>query len=168
SPKGDDASAAASHSNRRHAHSPSSSAPERARHDPAPPLTARVSKPLSRSNQTGRPFVRDESFSVPDDPVTVWPAASELNDASLDQVHVSDVMFGHVPLNDEYEDISSHAAAPVRREAPLSPMTGNPQPLNVGDVLRGRYELLAMLGRGRTGIVYQALDRHRAHLTPEA
>jgi serine/threonine protein kinase len=32
------------------------------------------------------------------------------------------------------------------------------------DVLRDRYELISVLGRGSTGTVYKAVDRHRAHL----
>jgi serine/threonine protein kinase len=36
------------------------------------------------------------------------------------------------------------------------------------DVLRDRYELLSILGRGSTGTVYRALDRHRAHLADAA
>ena len=36
------------------------------------------------------------------------------------------------------------------------------------DVLRDRYELLSILGRGSSGTVYQALDRHRAHLADTA
>jgi serine/threonine protein kinase len=36
------------------------------------------------------------------------------------------------------------------------------------DVLRDRYELLSILGRGSSGTVYRALDRHRAHLADTA
>jgi serine/threonine protein kinase len=36
------------------------------------------------------------------------------------------------------------------------------------DVLRDRYELLSILGRGNSGTVYRALDRHRAHLADTA
>jgi hypothetical protein len=39
-----------------------------------------------------------------------------------------------------------------------------PPPAAPGTVLRERYELLEIIGRGKVGIVYKAFDRHRSHL----
>ncbi|GFE79043.1 hypothetical protein GCM10011487_10430 [Steroidobacter agaridevorans] len=43
-----------------------------------------------------------------------------------------------------------------------------PPPGLTSDVLRDRYELTSILGRGSTGTVYKAIDRHRAHLDPSS
>jgi serine/threonine protein kinase len=53
------------------------------------------------------------------------------------------------------------------RERPMrsSPV---PPPGLTSDVLRDRYELTSILGRGSTGTVYKAIDRHRAHLDPSS
>jgi Protein kinase domain/Calx-beta domain len=60
---------------------------------------------------------------------------------------------------------------PVTRPAVMrTPAASRPSPMpqrSMRDVLRDRYELLSVVGRGSTGTVYRALDRRRAHL-PEA
>lgn len=61
---------------------------------------------------------------------------------------------------------SVHAHGPaLERERPARP-SPVPPPGLTSDVLRDRYELISILGRGSTGTVYKALDRHRAHLDP--
>jgi serine/threonine protein kinase len=52
-------------------------------------------------------------------------------------------------------------------DRPLRP-SPVPPPGLTSDVLRDRYELISILGRGSTGTVYKAVDRHRAHLDPSA
>ena len=63
-----------------------------------------------------------------------------------------------------------HSAPPARerereRERPMR-SSSVPPPGLTSDVLRDRYELTSILGRGSTGTVYKAVDRHRAHLDP--
>lgn len=59
---------------------------------------------------------------------------------------------------------SVHAHGPVG-ERPERQSSVPPVGLS-SDVLRDRYELISILGRGSTGTVYKAVDRHRAHLEP--
>jgi hypothetical protein len=59
----------------------------------------------------------------------------------------------------------THAREPAR-EAP--PRETPRETKRQKDVLRDRYELLSILGRGNSGTVYRALDRHRAHLADTA
>lgn len=67
--------------------------------------------------------------------------ARERKDEPLSSVHV------HGPSGDR-----------ASRPSPVPP------PGLTSDVLRDRYELTSILGRGSTGTVYKAVDRHRAHL----
>ncbi|MGH8176964.1 MAG: protein kinase domain-containing protein [Steroidobacter sp.] len=56
-----------------------------------------------------------------------------------------------------------HNTPPVRR-----PSAAPAARIATHEVLRDRYELLAVLGRGAAGIVYRAVDRHRGRLTEAA
>jgi hypothetical protein len=49
----------------------------------------------------------------------------------------------------------------LRRDDASVPL---PERVGVGTILRDRYELMEVIGAGRTGAVYQAFDRHRSHL----
>jgi hypothetical protein len=76
---------------------------------------------------------------------------SKLADARLDRTEESPA-----------PEIRAHAA-PARERAARPSIA----PVGVSsDVLRDRYELISVLGRGSTGTVYKAVDRHRAHLDP--
>jgi serine/threonine protein kinase len=61
-------------------------------------------------------------------------------------------------------------AAPSRPEPVERPpraeraVNKDPKPRGTREVLRDRYELQGVLGQGSAGIVYRALDRHKAHL----
>nr|WP_298718951.1 protein kinase [uncultured Steroidobacter sp.] len=55
----------------------------------------------------------------------------------------------------------------IERERPMRP-SPVPPPGLTSDVLRDRYELTSILGRGSTGTVYKAVDRHRTHLDPSS
>ena len=68
-------------------------------------------------------------------------------------------------------DRAEEARAPEIRPQPAParerPVRASIAPVGVSsDVLRDRYELISVLGRGSTGTVYKAVDRHRAHLDP--
>ncbi|MET0498248.1 MAG: protein kinase [Steroidobacteraceae bacterium] len=62
------------------------------------------------------------------------------------------------------------AEKPAPEPAPPSDSSANvaanvaPEPAAPGMVLRDRYELLEVIGKGKVGTVYKAFDRHRSHL----
>lgn len=62
--------------------------------------------------------------------------------------------------------VHAHGPGPAS-ERPSRPAPRAAAP-PTSDVLRERYELISILGRGSTGTVYKAVDRHRAHLDATA
>jgi serine/threonine protein kinase len=63
---------------------------------------------------------------------------------------------------------ASQQAAPTPAPSVPAARSTGPGARNDSDILRDRYELISVLGRGSTGTVYKAVDRHRAHLTNAA
>src|SRR4051812_36281393 len=74
------------------------------------------------------------------------PVAARRQNAFVDPVQ-----FGR-----DVEPLTRPPPAPKPRQAPADGTAP-------GSMLRDRYELLTILGRGSSGTVYRALDRHRSH-----
>ena len=66
-------------------------------------------------------------------------------------------------------DFPPEASPPTapRRVAAAAPAPRSANPV-LGRVLRDRYELLSVIGRGSSGVVYRAVDRRRMHLSESA
>lgn len=116
-------------------------------------------------NQTEEDHVADDQVtdpdtestpSSPDTTGTRWrKLMAERGTARARESFVDPVQFSR-----EIDPVTRPPPRP--RPAPARAMPA--QEPGSGSVLRDRYELQTILGRGTNGVVYKALDRHRSHL----
>jgi len=126
---------------------------------------------FGNANQTGVP-PRDPTEATLDTSGTRWRklmAESDPQTADVEPAFVDPTLFRR-----DFDPATRPPTQQVREEAqqqaPRRPPPHRPQPREATpkDILRERYELFSILGRGNSGTVYKALDRHRAHLADSA
>lgn len=144
----------------------------------------RVDAPLARSlksdiaqlvfgvvNQTEEDVTEDETPPPPSDPDTTsdttgtrWRrmAADRASVPRAEPAFMDPIQFSRDL------DPQTRPPPPVKPQPAREPRVQEATRIAPGSVLRDRYELLEVLGRGSTGSVYRALDRHRAHLDATA
>jgi serine/threonine protein kinase len=130
---------------------------------------------FGNANQTGAP-PRDPTEATLDTTGSRWRKLIAENEAS--QTEDVEPPFVDPTLFRRDFDPATRPPPPELREDPAAPRkTQAREPARdvppretqrQKDVLRDRYELLSVLGRGNSGTVYRALDRHRAHLADTA
>jgi hypothetical protein len=130
---------------------------------------------FGNANQTGAP-PRDPTEATLDTTGSRWRKLIAENEAS--QTEDVEPPFVDPTLFRRDFDPATRPPPPELREDPAAPRkTQAREPAKdvlpretrqQKDVLRDRYELLSVLGRGNSGTVYRALDRHRAHLADTA
>jgi hypothetical protein len=132
---------------------------------------------FGNANQTGVPSREPADATLLDTTGSRWRKLLAENEASQTLDVEPERPFADPTLFRRDYDPATRPPPPEMREEPPAPppptarKTPFREPAKQGpqkDVLRDRYELLSILGRGSTGTVYRALDRHRAHLADAA
>ncbi len=128
---------------------------------------------FGNANQTGAPPREPSDATLIDTTGSRWRKLIAENPSS--QTADVEPPFVDPTLFRRDFDPATRPPPPEMREEPPAPPTARKTPFrepvkqpSQKDVLRDRYELLSILGRGSTGTVYRALDRHRAHLADAA
>jgi hypothetical protein len=129
---------------------------------------------FGNANQTGAP--RDPTEATLDTTGSRWRKLIAENESPQQTEDVERPFVDPTLFRRDFEpatrppppDVSEEVQA-VRKTHAREPVRDVPRrEVQQKDVLRDRYELLSILGRGSSGTVYRALDRHRAHLADTA
>jgi serine/threonine protein kinase len=128
---------------------------------------------FGNANQTGTP--RDPTEATLDTTGSRWRKLLAENESSptqdVERPFVDPTLFRRDfdPATRPPPPEAREEAQAARKTHAREPVRGVPlREVQQKDVLRDRYELLSILGRGSSGTVYRALDRHRAHLADSA
>jgi hypothetical protein len=129
---------------------------------------------FGNANQTGAPS-RDPTEATLDTTGSRWRKLLAENESSqtadVEPPFVDPTLFRR-----DFDPLTRPPTPQAREEVQAARKTQSREPAKQAhrkevqqkDVLRDRYELLSVLGRGSSGTVYRALDRHRAHLADTA
>jgi serine/threonine protein kinase len=108
-------------------------------------------------------FLREVHAQSRKDPDVIWETLAVL-DQHFRSGKISPKLFKAIKPRLEQSALGPGDDVPVLRPEPESapvPDAGHPVwTLRVGDVLRDRYRIIGILGRGRTGTVVEAIDEH--------